>query len=181
MPPSDSVPPAPSPPPDWRGIGLICLPFAVLAVVPFMSGVLASAWDFLIPNTGSGFARRAAAFGAVKLAGYLLFAPLLRRYYAVGWARALGVVTARMALGFGAGIALWRLFYTRTDLSWGAPVFIVPLRCLFWWAVIRVGLDPARKSARRNLGMTLLGTLYSFLLDVPALGMFLLNFDIHVC
>lgn len=115
----------------------------------------------------------ALAFSAIKFAGYSLAAFYLNKSYAnadnnpwvVGLARTLigivfGVVLAAVSFPFVFAGGLGFLIY-----FFG----LIPVRLLEWFVVIGFFYEDAATDKQRTRKNLVLGTIWSFLLDIPAL------------
>jgi len=160
-----------SSPINWSTIGRICIPLLMIAALFYLLDLAVHDYsDFLdwTPIVG------------LKFIGYLVIMPMiLKRAYAVSWIRAISVVVMRAFLGFMAGVFLWWKGVLPREVYNAFPLaprvsFMIPLGGLFWWIVIRGGLDQEGKKIWKNSGVSVLGMIYSFGLDwVLALGLLL--------
>ena len=122
-------------------------------------------------------------FAAVKFAGYSLFGLVLSRGYSVKrsvWA----VGGARTLLGMAVGSAYFGLWYAFSKMDIGrAPYVIglVPIRCAEWWLLLWWFYDRALAKPRLGWNMVLLGTIWSYICDLPAILGYLLTGGLSVC
>ena len=123
-------------------------------------------------------------FTGIKLAGYSAAALYLRRQLGQPSAPVFVVGAARTILGLAAGIgavsAAEHLGIHRYEIPF--YLLLVPIRVCEWLLIIRVFFRSLPWSPERSLRLALLGTGWSFLLDVPAmLAMFVLPGGIWIC
>ena len=114
-----------------------------------------------------------AAFTAVKLGGYTLAAWKLNRTYSDHARNVLAVGATRTGIGMAFGylmamLLLLLLFIGTPALVLGYLLFI-PVRLLEWWLIIFIFYDRELQTRAKDWRMVGLGTIWSFVLDAPAI------------
>jgi len=112
-----------------------------------------------------------AYFGAVKLVGYTLAGSVLRKNYARPEVSALGFGLARTALGIAAGVSVGALF-AAAGLRSSEILFYVllfPVRMAEWLLAIWFFFERPRPSWNRAAPRAVLGSMWSYALDLPAI------------
>lgn len=116
------------------------------------------------------------AFGAIKLAGYCLAAKVISKAYQKKPPQVFAIGLTRTVIGVAFGCAymaaLSSLSTESTDFdSIGAAFLIglVPLRMVEWFILLVVFYDRRLVHRARAVDVIGGGTLWSFLLDVPAI------------
>jgi len=114
-------------------------------------------------------------FGAIKLAGYSLAARFISKRYQRTDRNAFVVGSARTLIGVLAGALYFGLLLIlpQKTVVAGGLVFLVgliPMRIAEWWLLLWLFYD--RKLAHGRLGwrVVALATLWSFVLDLPAIA-----------
>ena len=112
-----------------------------------------------------------AAFAAVKLAGYTAAGAWLRRRYAARRPGPLVFGVARTLLGLGVGIAfaasMESIRLPRSEIAY--YVALLPVRFGEWLAVLWFFHRRAQPVRGRRWKHAVLGTLWSYVLDLPAI------------
>jgi len=118
-----------------------------------------------------------AAFSAVKFGGYSLAAWRLNQSYSDRSRNVVAVGATRTAIGMGFGTVLTILLFPLIfsggpGLVLGYLVF-VPVRLLEWWLIILIFYDGQLETRAKDWTCVGLGTLWSYVLDAPAIiGLF---------
>ena len=110
-------------------------------------------------------------FGAVKLVGYSLAGWFLNRRYSNPRPHFVVVGIARVLIGIGLG-ALFALLVFPLVMAGGlgfALLGIIPVRMLEWWILIWLFYDRSMQTQGKDWRYACLGTVWSFVLDLPAL------------
>jgi hypothetical protein len=123
-------------------------------------------------------------FAGVKLAGYTLAGEGLRRVYRAEKPKALLFGVARTALGVAAGVA-----FASIALRGGVDrseafyyVLLAPVRLAEWIFILWLFFDRRPASVGRLLGLAALGSLWSYVLDAPAIfAAFALPGGVWIC
>ena len=113
------------------------------------------------------------AFSAVKFGGYTFAAWRLNRSYSERTRNAVAVGATRTGIGMAFGTVLTLLlfpliFYNGPGLVVGYLVF-VPVRLLEWWLIILIFYDRQLETRAKDLRCAGIGTLWSYILDAPAI------------
>jgi hypothetical protein len=122
-------------------------------------------------------------FAAIKFAGYSLFAAGLRRVYRSP-AHPLTVGAARTVLGMAVGAAywaVWHAFSPAQTFSAGYLIGLAPLRIGEWWLLLWLFHDRDLRHRSRGWTAVGLGTVWSYLCDLPAVLGFLLTGGLSIC
>jgi hypothetical protein len=120
------------------------------------------------------------AFVAVKLVGYWGAAHFLNRDYVQSvnpWA--FGV--ARTLLGMAVGGALFLFMGANQIEPWAMYVLLVPIRMVEWAVVIVAFYDRRLADTGRLLKCCTLGTVWSFVLDIPAAVLGFIGAGVWIC
>jgi hypothetical protein len=134
-----------------------------------------------IDNPALGYA----AFAAVKLTGYTIAAIGISRAYRRVDRNPLLVGGARTGIGLVAGAA-YGAFAWATGLfgSTGVAGYLaglLPVRLAEWWLLVWLFYDRHLARPRRGWVVVVLGTLCSYLLDVPAVIGFVYTAGVWIC
>jgi hypothetical protein len=126
------------------------------------------------------------AFCAVKFAGYTLAALPIRALYKSVKRNLFAVGGARTAIGMTAGAACYLGFAFAGDAFGIHPaswfyVGLIPIRIAEWWLLVWLFFD--RKLDNRNSGWVVAGagTVWSYILDLPAAFGFFTVGGVWVC
>jgi hypothetical protein len=123
-------------------------------------------------------------FAAVKFAGYTAAASFLKRRYGLPGVNAWAAGGVRTAIGLVVGV-LAVFFASQLDIFRNTPAFfvlLVPTRIAEWLLLLWLFFERPDWSWRRALTWAALGTVWSFILDVPAiLSVFLLPGGMWIC
>jgi hypothetical protein len=125
-----------------------------------------------------------AYFAAIKFAGYSAAAVLLNRKAPRPSHSAWLVGGARTAIGLATGfVAILLAGWLNTGPSrFAFYPLLAPIRILEWLFLLALFYRGQAWSRRRGFGYSLLGTLWSYVLDVPAvLSMFVLPHGAWIC
>lgn len=126
------------------------------------------------------------AFSAVKFGGYTLAALALNKSYSEKARNVFAVGGARTGIGMAFGAALAILLFSFLALL-GPLGFVayyvafIPVRLIEWWIIILIFYDreiQTRAKDWRNAGI---GTVWSYILDVPALVGLLATGGLSIC
>jgi hypothetical protein len=113
------------------------------------------------------------AFSAVKLAGYSLAGWYLNRRYSNATTHFALVGIARTVIGMIFGAALgFVVFFPLALGGMGILAYIfglIPMRLIEWWILILIFYDRSMQSMSKDWRHAALGTVWSFVLDIPAL------------
>jgi len=138
-----------------------------------------------ISHPGVGYA----TFCAIKFAGYSAAASFLSMQYdrdVSAWKA--GAV--RTLIGMVAGAAyfgVWRLIDPRhlgmggSDIPWTYLLGLVPVRVAEWWFLIWLFYDRELRQIAKDWRMVGLGTVWSYVLDAPAIFGFLATAGVWIC
>jgi hypothetical protein len=124
-------------------------------------------------------------FGAVKLAGYSLVGWYLNRKYASATVSFAVVGLTRTVIGmlFGAGLALLSFPFVMFG-GLGILIYLVgliPVRLIEWWIIIWLFYDRPMMTKQKDWQNVVLGTAWSFALDIPALIGFVATGGFWIC
>lgn len=126
------------------------------------------------------------AFVAVKIAGYSLAARWISRSYECTDRNPWIVGVVRTLIGMGAGalyMGLIALVSTASSRNGGLPFLLglVPMRIVEWWLLIWLFFD--RPLAKPALGWKTAAwaTLWSFIVDIPAIAGLFLTGGLWIC
>ncbi|MCP5557939.1 MAG: hypothetical protein H7A55_09330 [Verrucomicrobiaceae bacterium] len=115
------------------------------------------------------------AFGSIKLAGYCFAAYMnLLRYQRspTHWFR-IGVTRTLIGLAFGYPYFNWA---TSACQSLAFMLGLIPIRIIEWLLLIVLFYDRKLKNPPQALGVAVVGTIWSFALDLPAtIGFFVVG------
>jgi hypothetical protein len=124
-------------------------------------------------------------FCVVKFAGYSLVARFIFRAYQRADRNALVVGGVRTLIGMGAGATyygLWRLIPDATAAGGiGYLCGLLPVRIVEWWLLLWLFYDRRLQQDRRDWRTVGLATIWSYILDVPAIIGFLITGGLWVC
>ena len=110
-------------------------------------------------------------FAAVKLAGYTAAASFLKRRYALPGVNAWVAGGVRTVIGLVVGV-IAVFFASQLDIFRSTPTFfvlLVPTRIAEWLLLLWLFFERPNWSWSRALTWASLGTVWSFILDVPAI------------
>lgn len=116
-----------------------------------------------------------AAFCAVKLAGYTLAARVISRAYGRTELNSWGVGAARTVIGMAAG-ALYggaALLLANSFAKAGSLVFLagfIPIRLAEWWLLLWLFYDRPLADKRKGWCVVGLATVWSYVVDLPAIA-----------
>src|SRR5687768_4430449 len=126
------------------------------------------------------------AFVAIKVAGYTAAAVMISRWYGRSGLNPWLVGGVRTVIGIAVGmlaVFLATLLPTAATSvgAWGFLLLLVPIRLFEWWLLVWLFYD--RALARPGLGwkVAALGTLWSFLLDIPSIVGLVVVGDFWIC
>jgi hypothetical protein len=125
-----------------------------------------------------------AYFAGVKLAGYCAFSGYLNRQFSDRKANPYLAGATRTAIGFAAGAAAVALMSLANVArgEWLFLVFLIPVRIGEWLLLLRLFYRKPSWDRRKMLYLAVQGTVWSFLLDIPALiAVFVLPGGIWIC
>lgn len=134
-----------------------------------------------------------ASFCVVKFAGYSLFARYISRSYGRPDIGALGVGATRTLIGMAAGAAyfgVWMLAQNSYVRPPNAPFHgfpylylagLLPVRIAEWWLLIWLFYDRKLKEPAKGWRTVALGTIWSYILDAPAIAGFFATAGFWVC
>jgi hypothetical protein len=109
-------------------------------------------------------------FAAIKFAGYSLAASALNRAYNRTDLRAMKVGATRTGIGVAAGVTFGLgCLYTPLP-EWLYFAALIPIRVLEWGLLIRLFYEPRFLATGRSWKWTGAGIIWSFLLDLIAIG-----------
>jgi hypothetical protein len=116
-------------------------------------------------------------FCAVKFAGYSIAARFLSHRYARTDRNSLVVGGARTLIGMAAGAGCYAVLCAFPRITGpsglGYVAGLVPVRIAEWWLLLWLFYDRPLRQKAKDWRMAALGTVWSFVLDVPALvGLF---------
>lgn len=113
------------------------------------------------------------AFSAVKFGGYSLAAWRLNRSYPDQMRNVAAVGGTRTAIGMVIGTLLGLFLFPLVlmgELGFGAYYLVlIPVRLLEWWIIILIFYDRRVQTRAKDWRYAGLGTVWSYVLDVPAL------------
>lgn len=126
-----------------------------------------------------------AAFGAVKLAGYALAARFVSRTYGTPERSAWAVGAARTGIGIAAGAAcsgvVWLLPPLAREAGWIFFAGLLPVRILEWWLLLWLFYDRKLEHNARGWRVVALATVWSYVVDIPALAGLFLTGGFWIC
>jgi hypothetical protein len=116
-----------------------------------------------------------AGFCAVKLAGYTLAGWYLSRSYARPDVGALRVGAVRTLIGMAAGALYFSLWWASGALVSGPASYLylaglLPVRLAEWWLVVWLFYDRKLMQPAKGWRAVGLGTVWSYVLDAPAIA-----------
>jgi hypothetical protein len=122
----------------------------------------------------------------VKAAGYTVAATVISRTYSRSDLNPFAVGSARTVMGMAAGLMIHELLPTLDRAMASSAVFVslavLGLICITlaeWWLLIWMFYDRHLSSPRRDWAVTVCGTVWSFILDVPAVFVHLVAGKVH--
>ena len=141
-----------------------------------------------ISHPGLGYA----TFCAIKFAGYTAAAHFLSVSYNRDDLTSWKVGAVRTLIGMAAGAAYFGLWYLiqRTGhapggIHGGFPLLylagLLPVRIAEWWLLIWLFYDRKLREPAKGWRMVWLGTIWSYVLDVPAISGFIATAGFWVC
>lgn len=115
------------------------------------------------------------AFFAVKVAGYSGAAAIFLRTYNLKAQSPFLIGGVRTLIGVATGAAYWGLgllVASMLDKPLGLLFIagLVPIRIAEWWLLIWLFYDRDLRQQAKDWGTTIKGTIWSFILDIPALA-----------
>ncbi len=129
-------------------------------------------------------------FCAIKFAGYSAAGHLLSMKYDSN-VSAGRVGAVRTLIGMAAGAAyfgLWTMIDRKTfgmdqsnDFLWAYFAGLLPVRIAEWWLLIWLFYDRELRQIGRDWRMVGLGTVWSYVLDVPAIMGFITTAGVWIC
>lgn len=135
-----------------------------------------------------------ASFCVIKLAGYTLAAKLISKSYGRTDIGALRVGGTRTLIGMAAGAAYFGVWMAAghlmsrppgTVFSQAFPVAylagLLPLRIAEWWLLIWIFYDREIKDRALGWRTVALGTVWSYILDAPAIAGFIATAGFWIC
>jgi hypothetical protein len=123
------------------------------------------------------------AYTSIKLIGYTLAGKKLNQWYKVSKPRPFIFGIARTVLGLTVGISVLFLFDKLTSTMDNRFLFfLIPVRFFEWHLIIYFFYERHNYLFKRISGYSLLGILWSFILDIPAIAtMFVIPSGVWVC
>ncbi len=123
------------------------------------------------------------AYTSIKLIGYTLAGKKLNQWYKVSKPRPFVFGAIRTALGLTVGIAVLFLLDKFTSTMDNRFLFLlIPVRFFEWYLIIYFLYERHNYLFKRISGYSLLGILWSFILDIPAIAtMFVIPGGVWVC
>jgi len=112
------------------------------------------------------------AFAGVKFAGYTSAGYLLRRAYNTDSPNPFYFGAVRTALGIAVGVSFATLIHKFLGVESSDSVFfmaLLPIRFGEWFFVILLFFGKDRDIGFKIIGLSILGVLWSYLLDFPAI------------
>ena len=136
-----------------------------------------------ISNPGLGYA----TFCAIKFAGYTAAAHFLSMSYNRDDLASWKVGAVRTLIGMAAGAAylgLWMVIDHRVfspSGNWLYLVGLLPVRIAEWWLLIWLFYDRKLREPAKDWRMVGLGTIWSYVLDAPAIAGFIATAGFWIC
>lgn len=135
-----------------------------------------------ISNPALGYA----SFCAVKFAGYTLAAHVIAKSYGRGDVSIWRVGAVRTLIGMAAGAAYFGAWHAMGkplggDLTFLYLAGLLPIRIAEWWLLIWLFYDRALAEREAGWWMVALGTVWSYILDAPAIVGFIATAGVWVC
>src|SRR5213075_910936 len=135
-----------------------------------------------ISNPALGYA----AFCAVKLGGYSLAARFISRAYEKKERSAWLIGASRTAIGMAAGALNYGAVLLVSDLIPRAGGFLylaglLPVRIGEWWLLLWLFYDRPMNQKKKDWLVVCLATLWSYLLDIPAVAGWMITGGFWVC
>ena len=128
-----------------------------------------------------------AAFCGVKLAGYSLYGLALRKWYPNTKQSFWVLGLCRTAIGMLFGALCFGIVLLAGSVAGGSPpglVFIAglaPVRVLEWWILIWLFCDRKLNTMSRDWCWVILGVIFSYCLDLPAILGFIFAGGFWIC
>ncbi|HLY71885.1 MAG TPA: hypothetical protein VKR53_19260 [Puia sp.] len=123
------------------------------------------------------------AYTSIKMIGYTLAGKKLNQWYKVAKPRPFVFGIARTVLGLAVGISVIFLFdklFSTMDNRF--LFFLIPVRFFEWHLIIYLFYEKHTYLFKRISGYSLLGILWSFILDIPAIAtIFIIPGGVWVC
>jgi hypothetical protein len=126
--------------------------------------------------TGAGYI----TFCAIKLVGYTLVSKKIGGDYPESQRPVAAVGATRTLIGMGVGALYSQMFLGQISV----PVYwalLFPIRMLEWGFVIWLFYDRQARQPQRGFFAALFGTVWSYILDVPAVIGFVVTGGISIC
>jgi uncharacterized BrkB/YihY/UPF0761 family membrane protein len=135
-----------------------------------------------VSNPALGYA----AFCVVKICGYSLAARFISRAYEKKERSAWVIGVSRTLIGMVAGALYFGAIKTMSDIVPRADgvlylVGFLPIRVAEWWFLIWLFYDRAFEQKNKGWRVVVLGTLWSYVIDIPAIGGFILTGGFWIC
>jgi hypothetical protein len=127
------------------------------------------------------------AFCAIKAVGYTAAGAVISRVYEREDRNALVVGATRTLIGMAVGAAIYA--YQHIEATYGVNIFdsmakaiagLAVLRLMEWWLLLLLFYD-RRISSRRGWCVVCGGTVWSFVLDVPAVLGYIVAAGVWIC
>jgi hypothetical protein len=124
-------------------------------------------------------------FSAVKLAGYSLAAKVISTVHGRRDCSSFFVGAVRTLIGMAVGAAYYALWQvSSSNYSMHMPWYmagLIPLRFMEWWLLLWLFYDRKLHQTKENWLIVICATLWSYLLDIPAVFGFMLTGGISIC
>ena len=123
------------------------------------------------------------AYTSIKLIGYTLAGKKLNQWYKVSKPRPFVFGIARTVLGLTLGISvLFLLDKSSSTVDSRFLFLLIPVRFFEWHLILYLFYERQNYLFKRISGYSLLGILWSFILDIPAIAtMFVIPGRVWVC
>ena len=105
---------------------------------------------------------------AIKFVGYSFAASRISRHYSRPDVNPFRIGAVRTLIGMGFGV----LYFTLASVGFPSLLILlglIPIRVLEWTLLLKMFYDPRLADRSKLKDVNILGTIWSFLLDVPAL------------
>jgi hypothetical protein len=127
-------------------------------------------------------------FCGVKAVGYTAAAAVISRAYKRTDVNPLVVGVTRTLIGMATGVAFFGIVLATAGLQFErgievalAVITLIILRFLEWWILVYAFYDRHLSSPRRDWIVVVLGTVWSFVLDIPAALGYIFTCGFWVC
>jgi hypothetical protein len=124
---------------------------------------------------------------AIKFVGYSLAGYVISKQYQKEKLNSLLVGGIRTLIGMGFGAAYFCFFSSLPTPTldqiggWGYLAGLIPIRIVEWWLLLWIFYDRKFERRRRDWAIVVLGTIWSYILDIPAIASFILTAGVYVC